>query len=137
MSGNKQRPPTREEREAVGGDVQRLVTEQAAWRGEHDTAADAVDDAIAIESTQLIAIAKRVREATRDAERECGFLAETARWLAADRDAARQELREAEAHIAALRGPLLHHFGTTDPELLAEIWQHRAEVVCALAGVRR
>lgn len=28
----------------------------------------------------------------------------------------------AEQYIARLRGPLLHYFGTTDPDLLAEVW---------------
>lgn len=35
-------------------------------------------------------------------------------------------LAEAEYYIAALRGPLLHYFGTTDPELLAEVWERIA-----------
>lgn len=39
------------------------------------------------------------------------------------------ELREAEQYIAALRGPLLHYFGTTDPELLAEVWADQAKPV--------
>lgn len=35
-------------------------------------------------------------------------------------------LREAEAYIAELRGPLLWYFGTTDPDLLAEVWADAA-----------
>jgi hypothetical protein len=37
-----------------------------------------------------------------------------------------RERDEAEQHIAAMRGPLLHYFGTTDPELLAEVWSDSA-----------
>jgi hypothetical protein len=34
-------------------------------------------------------------------------------------------LGDAEAYIAKLRGILLHYWGTTDPELLAEVWADR------------
>lgn len=47
--------------------------------------------------------------------------------FAADLRTVLDELREAQAHIEKLRGPLLYHFGTTDPELLAEVWKDRDE----------
>ena len=40
-------------------------------------------------------------------------------------DAAREplaRLAESEGYVARLRGPLLYYFGTTDPDLLAEMW---------------
>lgn len=46
-----------------------------------------------------------------------------------------ERLLEAEAHIVKLRGVLLHYWGTTDPELLGEVWEDRlassAPTACA------
>ncbi len=39
------------------------------------------------------------------------------------------DLDEAESYIAALRGPLLHYFGTTDPELLIDVWKTEADAI--------
>lgn len=42
---------------------------------------------------------------------------------------ASQSAEDDRAYIAQLRGPLLHYWGTTDPELLAEVWEDRAKAI--------
>lgn len=58
-----------------------------------------------------------------DAEERIGRLSDRLREAATS-----DEPREltAEEYIAQLRAPLLYYFGTTDPELLADVWKEQA-----------
>lgn len=51
-------------------------------------------------------------------------------WAVAELRGLEAENAQAEAYIASLRGPLLEHFGTTDPELLAETWRDSVACTC-------
>ena len=44
------------------------------------------------------------------------------------------DLREAERYIAQLRVPLLYEWGTTDPDLLSELWDCRPTLADAMVA---
>lgn len=52
-------------------------------------------------------------------------------------EALKANLREAESYIFEIRGALLFYFGTTDPELLADVWKGSAEAHDAALATER